>query len=53
MQRLGLRALWLLCLVVALVVAALHVLTAGPRRSRLAALSPPPSERDMTSPVGV
>lgn len=52
-QRLGLRALWLLCLAVALVVAALHVLTAGPRRSRLAALAPSPSERDTTSPVGV
>ena len=53
MQRLGLRALWLLCLAVALVVAALQVLTAGPRRRRLAALSPCPSERDTTSPVGV
>ena len=38
MQRLGARALWLLCLAVALAVAAGHLLTAEPRRRRLAEL---------------
>ncbi len=48
MQRLGARALWLLCLAVALAVSAGHLLTAEPRRRRLAALErseaeqPPP-----------
>jgi hypothetical protein len=37
-QRLGVRALWLLCFAVAIAVAAGHVLTAEPRRKRLAAL---------------
>ena len=36
MQRLGPRALWLICLAVALAVAAGHLLTAEPRRRRLA-----------------
>jgi MFS family permease len=38
-QRLGPRALWLLCLGVALAASAGHLLTAAPRRSRLAALA--------------
>jgi MFS family permease len=38
MQRLGGRALWLLCFVVAIAVAAGHLLTAEPRRRRLVAL---------------
>ena len=37
MQGLGSRALWLACLGVALIVASGHLLTAGPRRRRLAA----------------
>jgi len=37
-QRLGSRALWLLCLGVSAVVSAGHLLTAEPRRRRLAAL---------------
>src|SRR5712664_939862 len=37
-QRFGARALWLLCLAVALAVSAGHLLTAEPRRKRLAAL---------------
>jgi MFS family permease len=52
-QRLGARSLWLLCLAVGLAVAALHLLTAGPRRSRLAALALSQTERDVTSPMGV
>src|SRR5262249_31425528 len=52
-QRLGARALWVLCLAVALAVAALHLLTAGPRRSRLVALALSQTERDTVSPVGV
>ncbi len=39
MQRLGARALWLLCLAVAAAVAGGHLLTAEPRRTRLAALA--------------
>jgi predicted MFS family arabinose efflux permease len=39
MQRLGLRTLWLLCFGVALVVAAGHLVTAEPRRRRIAALT--------------
>ena len=39
LQRRGGRTLWLLCLAVALAVAAGHVLTARPRRIRLAALA--------------
>jgi MFS family permease len=48
LQRLGGRSLWLLCLGVALVVSAGHLITAEPRRRRLAAMlqshleSPPP-----------
>jgi MFS family permease len=38
MQRLGARALWLICFGVAVVVCAGHLLTAEPRRRRLAAL---------------
>jgi len=45
MQRLGARALWLLCLAVALAVAAGHLLTAEPRRRRLAELEQPEAER--------
>jgi MFS family permease len=45
MQRLGPRALWLLCLAVALAVSAGHVVTAEPRRRRLAALELPAEER--------
>jgi MFS family permease len=37
-ERLGARTLWLLCLAVAGGVSAGHILTAGPRRKRLAAL---------------
>jgi hypothetical protein len=37
-ERLGARTLWLLCLAVAVGVSAGHILTAGPRRKRLAAL---------------
>ena len=39
MQRLGARALWLLCLAVAIAVAGGHLLTAEPRRRRLLALA--------------
>jgi len=39
MQRLGPRTLWLLCFGVALVVAAAHLVTAEPRRRRIAALT--------------
>jgi hypothetical protein len=54
MQRFGARSLWLLCLAVALVVATLHVLTAGPRRTRLAALDLPQSKQETPSTaVGV
>ena len=45
MQRLGARALWLLCLAVALAVAAGHLLTAEPRRRRLAELERAEAER--------
>jgi len=45
LQRLGGRALWLLCLAVALVVSAGHLLTAEPRRRRLAALLQSPAEQ--------
>src|SRR5712664_2723414 len=38
MERFGARTLWLLCLAVAVGVSAGHILTAGPRRKRLAAL---------------
>ena len=38
LQRLGSRALWLLCLVVALAVSVGHLVTAEPRRRRLAEL---------------
>jgi len=38
MQRLGARALWLLCFGVAFAVFAGHLITAEPRRRRLAAL---------------
>jgi MFS family permease len=38
MQRFGGRTLWVLCLAVALVVAVGHLVTAEPRRKRLAAL---------------
>jgi MFS family permease len=41
MQRFGARTLWLGCLAVALAVAAGHLLTAGPRRRRIAALLQP------------
>src|SRR2546428_5004920 len=40
LQRLGGRSLWLLCLGVALVVSAGHLITAQPRRRRPAALLP-------------
>jgi MFS family permease len=39
MQRFGTRTLWLVCLAVAIAVAAGHLLTAEPRRRRIAALS--------------
>jgi len=39
MQRLGPRPLWLLCFAVALAISAGHLLTAEPRRRRIAALS--------------
>jgi len=39
MQRFGTRTLWLVCLAVAVAVAAGHLLTAEPRRRRVAALS--------------
>jgi MFS family permease len=42
-QRLGSRALWLLCLAVALAVSVGHLATAGPRRKRLAELKLEPS----------
>jgi len=51
LQRLGGRTLWLLCLAVALVVAAGHVLTAGPRRLRLAALASAERESTTVSPA--
>ncbi len=38
LTRLGSRALWLTCLAIGVAVAAAHVLTAAPRRRRLAAL---------------
>jgi MFS family permease len=38
MQRFGSRTLWLLCFAVAAAVSAGHILTAEPRRTRLAAL---------------
>jgi MFS family permease len=38
-QHLGARTLWLLCFAVALVVSAGHLLTAEPRRRRIAALT--------------
>jgi MFS family permease len=41
MQRFGARSLWLLCFVVALVVAIGHVVTAEPRRKRLVAMLQP------------
>jgi hypothetical protein len=54
MQRLGARTLWLLCLALSLAVAAGHLLTAGPRRARLAALAASERKRDTLSPaVGV
>lgn len=45
MQRLGSRALWLLCLGVALAVSAGHLVTAEPRRRRLAELDRAAAER--------
>ncbi len=48
-QRLGARTLWLLCLAVSLAAAAGHLLTAGPRRSRLAALAASERERETQS----
>jgi MFS family permease len=48
MQRLGARSLWLLCFAVSVAVSAGHLLTAEPRRRRIAALTqaelaqPPP-----------
>ncbi len=48
-QRFGARALWLLCLAVALAVSAGHLLTAEPRRRRLAALER--SEAEQPPPV--
>ena len=50
MQRLGARALWLLCLGVALAVSTGHLLTAEPRRKRLADLERTAAERQ-PSPV--
>jgi len=44
MQRLGPRALWLLCLAVAFAVSAGHLVTAEPRRRRLAELEQAPAE---------
>jgi MFS family permease len=44
MQRLGTRALWVLCLAVSAAVAGGHLLTAEPRRQRLAALARSGSE---------
>jgi len=38
MQRLGARALWLLCFAVAVAVYTGHLITAEPRRRRLATL---------------
>ena len=53
-QRLGARTLWLLCLAISLAVAAGHLLTAGPRRARLAALAASERGRDtLSSAVGV
>jgi MFS family permease len=57
MQRFGARALWLLCLAVAAAVAVGHLLTAEPRRKRLAALArselvPAPPEADPREVVG-
>ncbi|GAC1608348.1 MAG: MFS transporter [Myxococcales bacterium] len=53
MQRFGARTLWLLCLAVAAVVAAGHLLTAEPRRRRLAALpSAKPRRSGMAIPPG-
>jgi MFS family permease len=49
MQRLGTRSLWLLCLAVALAVAFGHLVTAGPRRNRLAALAASGAVRDTPS----
>jgi hypothetical protein len=39
LDRLGGRALWTACLLLALAVGAGHLLTAGPRRHRLAAVA--------------
>jgi hypothetical protein len=39
MQHLGPRALWLLCFAVALLVSVGHLVTAEPRRRRIAALT--------------
>jgi len=39
MQRFGTRTLWLACIAIAVAVAAGHLLTAEPRRRRIAALS--------------
>ena len=44
MQRFGTRTLWLGCLAVAFVVAVGHLLTAEPRRRRIAALTQPQIE---------
>ena len=56
MQRLGARGLWLLCLAVAVAVAAGHLLTAEPRRERLAALArsePEPTLPEANPPESV
>jgi MFS family permease len=45
LDRLGGRALWTACLLLALAVGAGHLLTAGPRRHRLAAVAAAPDER--------
>jgi len=54
MQRFGARTLWLVCVALSLAAAAGHLLTAGPRRARLAALAASERKRDTLSPaVGV
>jgi MFS family permease len=53
LDRAGPRALWLGCLAVSVAVGAGHLLTAGPRRRRLAALSgvPVPQARSSAEPA--
>ena len=51
MQRLGTRAVWFLCLAVAAAVAGGHLLTAEPRRKRLAALAWEGPGPELSSPA--